>query len=74
MTRHGSRVEAEPFISMACREPAAQQAELVRDDYPRHPYLGQRPHWSGYCVIPSCACECHQAQAPDLGDWNVEPS
>jgi hypothetical protein len=49
------------FISFACMYPAERQAQILSCDRSRrHPYGGKRPEWSGYCVIGSCACECHR--------------
>jgi hypothetical protein len=46
-------------LSLACREPAARQAEiLLCDQGRRHPFNGSRPEWSGYCTVP-CGCSCH---------------
>jgi hypothetical protein len=46
--------------SLACREPTARQAEILPcDQGRRHPYEGNRPKWSGYCVTP-CSCWCHR--------------
>jgi hypothetical protein len=48
------------FVSFACTHPSEPQAEILPADRARrHPYEGNRPQWSGYCVIGKCACECH---------------
>lgn len=57
----------EPFVSHACEFPADQQAVLIPGSMKRrHPWIGHRPEYSGYCVIDTCACECHQAQPGEL--------
>jgi hypothetical protein len=60
----------EPVISSGCSDPTTQQAELLpRDQWRRHPYSGQRPRWSGYCVLNGCACECHTNEPLDGTDF-----
>jgi hypothetical protein len=54
--RHGN---GHSWVSLACKEPAARQAEILPSDRGhRHPYSGSRPEWSGYCTVP-CDCSCH---------------
>jgi hypothetical protein len=49
------------WVSLACREPTARQAEILPADRAwRHPYSGIRPEWSGYCTV-ACDCSCHRA-------------
>lgn len=49
--------------SHACENPTAQQAGLLPSDLTRsarHPHIGWRPEWSGYCRVPEdCPCSCH---------------
>lgn len=56
-----------PAISFGCENPTAQQAEIFpwNRSARRHPHSGQRPQWSGYCVIDRCACDCHFNEALD---------
>ncbi len=63
--------QAEPWISHACEFPADQQAVLIGPLTHRHPYIGSRPQYSGYCVIAACECECHQAQPPVIGELDL---
>jgi hypothetical protein len=52
--------ERELIISFGCQYPRAQQAEITpRWQGRRHPVHGDRPQWSGYCVIVECECPCH---------------
>lgn len=47
-------------ISFGCSYPTAGTAEILkRDQARRHPYEGNRPKWSGYCVDKQCECHCH---------------
>jgi hypothetical protein len=52
--------ERELRLGYGCQHPAERQAEPVeRDKQRRHPYTGNRPEWSGYCVYKDCECSCH---------------
>jgi hypothetical protein len=52
--------ERELRVSFGCENPRAQQAEITpRYQGRRHPYAGDRPQWSGYCVYMDCECSCH---------------
>ena len=49
------------FVSHACSAPKEPQAEIESALLNRrHPYNGQRPQYSGYCVVLDCACKCHR--------------
>ena len=49
------------FVSHACSAPKEPQAEIeLALLNRRHPYNGQRPQNSGYCVVLDCACKCHK--------------
>jgi hypothetical protein len=64
------------FVSAGCENPTTPQAEISpwNRSARRHPYSGERPQWSGYCVTDDCACECHynepidESQLEDLGE------
>ena len=49
------------WICSGCRYPKQQQAVIVKGDRKvRHPVTGNRPEWSGYCVVKTCECPtCH---------------
>lgn len=52
------------FTSSACLHPAQQQATISPEQRGRrHPYDGDRPEFSGYCVSDKCACPCHYDDA-----------
>jgi len=63
-----------PYVSFGCENPTAQQAEIFpwNRSARRHPYSGQRPQWSGYCVT-ACACDCHNNEPLDEipEDWTA---
>jgi hypothetical protein len=57
----------EAWISHACSRPTEPQAEIVAaDQNRRHPYGGERPIHSGYCVVSTCACRCHQGKYSEI--------
>jgi hypothetical protein len=50
----------ENWVSYACSHPTEQQSAGVQRSR-RHPYPGERPEASGWCVVPSrCTCRCHR--------------
>lgn len=52
------------FTSFGCQHPDQQQAPISPiHQGRRHPHDGERPEYSGYCVIESCACPCHRNDA-----------
>jgi hypothetical protein len=57
---------SEPMVSHACEYPRDQQAP-ISPSYQgrRHPYEGDRPQWSGFCVADQCACDCHRNDTLD---------
>jgi hypothetical protein len=58
--------DSKPWVSFGCQHPTEQQAPILPvHQRRRHPYSGKRSDWSGYCVIDTCACECHQNEALD---------
>ncbi len=54
------------YISFGCQYPNQQQAPISSAHQERrHPYEGDRPEHSGYCVISKCACACHRNDLRD---------
>lgn len=58
----------EPRISSGCAYPTETQAACITTTARRHPYEGERPRNSGWCVDSNCACDCHANEPISIDD------